>query len=136
MSDLSAEPLPARLRLPRSALIAVPVLVIGTLPLTVASPWWFLLLVLPMLIAAYIWRSGVDLGPHGVTVRAAFGTTSVGWPDVAGVQVRDGGRLWLARRDGGTVRLHTLRIRDLPRLHAASGGRLGLPDAADGHGPE
>jgi len=117
-----------RLRMPRSALVAVVVLVVGTVPLASANPWLVALFALPVLVGVYVWRSGVDVDPGGVTVRAAFGASRVPWPQVAGLQVRDRGQLWLVRRDGSALRLPTMRSRDLPRLHAATGGRLGVPE--------
>ncbi len=120
----------AALRLPRSAFIAVAVLAVCTLPLVSVSPWLLVLLALPLLAGLYVWRSGVDIGADAVTVRAALASTTVPWPEVGGVEIRRGGELWLARRDGSAIRLPTLRARDIHRLHTASGGRLGLP--ADG----
>lgn len=116
--------------MPRSALIAVGIFAVCTIPLVSLSPWLVLLLGLPVLAGVHVWRSGVDIGAHGVTVRAAFGTVAVPWDDVAGVQIRRRGELWLVRRDGGTLRLPTLRVRDMHRLHGASDGRLGLPPDA------
>ena len=118
-----------RLRMPRSALVAVVVLVVCTIPLASVSPWLLLLFALPAAIGAYVWRSGVDLDAEGIEVRAAFGSTRVPWGAVAGLQVRSRGELWLQRRDGTAVRLPVLRSpRDLPRLHEASAGRLGVPE--------
>jgi len=114
-----------RLRMPRSALVAVVVLVVGTIPLASVSPWLLLLFALPAAVATYVWRSGVDVDDRGLEVRAAFGSTWVPWGDVAGLQVRRRGELWLRRRDGTAVRLPVLRSpNDLPRLHEASAGRL------------
>ncbi|MGI8681374.1 MAG: PH domain-containing protein, partial [Mycobacteriales bacterium] len=60
---------------------------------------------------------------------AAFRSTWVPWAQLAGLQTRGRGELWLVRTDGTAVRLPVLRSpRDLPRLHAASAGRLGVPD--------
>lgn len=115
--------------MPRSALLAVGIFALCTIPLVSVDPWLIVLLVLPALAGMYAWRSGVDLHPDGVTVHAAFGSTTVGWADVAGVHVRRG-ELWLARRDGGALRLPTLRTHDIHRLHEASQGRLGLPAEA------
>ncbi len=127
MPDLTAQPAPARLRMPRSALLAVLVLAICVIPMAAVSPWLLALFVVPLLAGLYVWRSGVDIDRDGIAVHAALATTTVPWPDVAGVEVRDGGPLFLIRRDGGALRMPTLRARDLPRLHQASGGRLGVP---------
>ncbi|MDQ3464278.1 MAG: PH domain-containing protein [Actinomycetota bacterium] len=117
----------ARLRMSRSALLAVGIFVICTIPLVSVSPWFLAVLALPVLAGVHVWRSGVDIGADGVTVRAAFRSVTVPWADVAGVEVRRQGELWLVRRNGASLRLPTLRVRDLHRLHEASGERLGLP---------
>ncbi len=117
----------SQLRMPRSALFAVGIFVICTIPLVSVSPWLLILITLPVLAGIHVWRSGVDIDGDGVTVRAAFGSTTVTWADVAGVEVRRKGELWLVRRDGGALRLLTLRLRDIHRLYQASQGRLGLP---------
>ncbi len=122
----------AQLRMSRSALIAVGIFSVCTVPLVSVKPWLVVLLALPVLAGFHVWRSGVDIDADGVTVRAAFGTTTVAWRDVAGIQIRGRGHLRLVRRDGAALRLPTLRVRDIHRLHEASGGRLGLPaDAAE-----
>lgn len=111
--------------MPRSALVAVVVLVVGTIPLASVSPWLLLLFALPAAVAAYVWRSGVDIDDEGLAVRAAFGSTRVPWSAVAGLQVRSRGELWVQRLDGTAVRMPVLRSpNDLPRLHEASAGRL------------
>jgi hypothetical protein len=112
--------------MPRSALLAVGIFAICAIPLVSVSPWLLGLLLLPILAGIHVWRSGVDIDADGVAVRATFGSTTVPWEDVAGIQVR-GGDLWLVRRGGGTLRLPSLRLRDVHRLHEASQGRLGLP---------
>ncbi|MGI8530241.1 MAG: PH domain-containing protein [Geodermatophilaceae bacterium] len=117
----------SRLRMPRSAWLAVGIFVVCTIPLVSVSPWLLILLVLPVLAGVHVWRSGVDIGQDGVRVHAVLGSAKVPWADIAGVEIRRRGELWLVRREGGAFRLPTLRLRDIHRLHAASGGRLGLP---------
>lgn len=118
----------ARLRMPRSALLAVGIFAVCVIPVAAVHPGLLVLLALPALAAGHVWRSGVDLDRVGVTVRAAVGSTKVAWADVAGVQVRGRGELWLVRRDGVALRLPALRVSDLTRLSAASQGRLGPPN--------
>lgn len=124
---------PARLRMTRTAMIGVGILTVCMLPLVAVSSWLLVLLVLPVLAGVHVWRTGVDIDEAGVTVRATLGTVAVPWLQVSGVQVRGRGELWLVRRDGGSLRLPTLRVRDLGRLHEASGGRLGLDPAGSDH---
>jgi len=117
----------SRLRMSRSAWLAVGIFLLCTIPLISVSPWLLALLALPILAGVHVWRSGVDIGEDGVTVRAALGRRHVPWDDIAGVQVRRRGELWLVRRDSQELRLASLRLRDIHRLHEASDGRLGLP---------
>ena len=59
-----------------------------------------------------------------MTVRSLVGRRHVPWSEVAGIRVGGRGELWLVTTAGTQVRLPVLRLRDLPRLAAASGGRI------------
>jgi hypothetical protein len=117
----------ARLRMSRVALLPVVFLVVCVLPLAVAASWTLVFLLVPVLAAAYVLRVGVDVGDGGVTVRSVAGSRSVPWDDVAGIRVGERGDLWLVTARGTELRLPVLRARDLPRLAAASGGRIPAP---------
>ena len=114
----------ARLRLSRTALVPVLVLAICFLPLAAASPWTALVLVVPLALAAWVLRVGVDVGDQGVTVRTLAGHRAVPWRELAGIRVGERGGLWLVTTRGTELRLPALRARDLPRLAALSGGRI------------
>lgn len=115
--------------MPRSALVAVAVLVVCLIPMAAVEPWLSVLYLVPVLAGVFVWRSGVDIDGNGVLAQAALGSTFVAWEQVAGLEIRRRGELWLARRNGTAVRLPILHSpRDLPRLHAATGGRLGVPE--------
>jgi len=51
----------------------------------------------------------------------------VPWQDVAGLRVGSRGELWLVTTRGTELRLPVVRMRDLERLSAASGGRIPAP---------
>lgn len=119
---------PARLRLSRTALLPVLVLLIGCIPLAaVAPPWTFLVLVLPLALAAWALRVGVDIGDDGITIRSVAGHRDLPWRELAGIRVGRRGDLWMVTTHGTEVRLPVLRPRDLPRLSALSGGRIAVP---------
>lgn len=116
-----------RLRVPRTALIAVAAFAICVLPLASARAWLALLWILPAAAGAWVLRTGVDVDRDGLTVRAVAGSRRIGWDDVAGLAADRGGRLSAVLRAGGAVRLPVARARHLPLLSAASGGRVPDP---------
>jgi hypothetical protein len=115
------------MRMNRTALLPVALLALCVVPAAAATPWTALLFLLPVLAAAWVLRVGADVGGDGVTVRSLVGSRHVPWDRVAGLRVGDRGRLWLVTTAGTQVRLPALRARDLPRLAAASGGRIPAP---------
>jgi hypothetical protein len=117
----------ARLRMSRTALLPVVVLVFCVLPLATATPWLLLLLVVPAALAAWVFRVGVDVGDDGVTARSLVGARTVAWHQLAGIRVGERADLWLVTTAGTEVRLPVLRARDLPRLAELSGGRIPAP---------
>jgi hypothetical protein len=118
---------PARMRMSRTALLPVLVLVICALPLA-ASAWWGLfVLLIPLVAAAWVLRVGVDVGEDAVTVRSLVGSRRVPWERLAGIRAGDRGALWLVTTSATEIRLPVLRARDLPRLAALSGGRIDVP---------
>ena len=119
----------ARFRMSRTALLPVGLLLLCVVPAAAASPWALLLLLLPALAAAWVLRVGVDVagddaGPGGVTVRSLVGRRHVPWAEVAGLRVGARGELFLVTTVRTEVRLPVVRVRDLERLSAASGGRI------------
>ena len=120
----------ARLRMNRVALLPVVLLVVCVLPLAFAAGWTLVFLLVPVLAAAYVLRTGVDVGDGGVTVRSLAGSRAVPWDDVAGIRIGERGDLWLVTVRGTELRLPVLRARDLPWLAAVSGGRIPAPGPA------
>ncbi|MGY1825070.1 MULTISPECIES: PH domain-containing protein [unclassified Blastococcus] len=120
---------PSRFRMTRSALIPVVLLALCVLPTALVSAWTLLLLLIPAVVTAWVLRAGVDVGEDGITARSLLGSRTVAWPELSGIRLGERGRLWLVTTAGTEVRLPVLRVRDLPRLAAASGGRLADPSA-------
>jgi hypothetical protein len=118
---------PARLRMSRTALLPVAVLALCVVPLATASTWTLVLLLVPLAVALWVLRVGVDVRDDGLTVRSLAGQRSVTWSELAGIRVGQAGDLWLVTTGGTEVRLPVMRPRDLPRLAALSGGRIDVP---------
>ena len=125
---------PARLRMNRTALFPVGLLALCTVPLAFAASWTPVLLVIPLIVALWVLRVGVDIADDGLTVRSLAGQRHVPWAEVAGIRVARRGDLSLVTTRGTEVHLPVMRARDLPQLAALSGGRieLPLPPKADG----
>ena len=132
----------ARFRMSRTALLPVGLLLLCVVPAAAVAPWAVLFLLLPALAAAWVLRTGVDVAgdrpgeaaphvPAGVTVRSLVGRRHVPWPDVAGLRVGSRGELWLVTTRGTELRLPVVRVRDLPQLSTASGGRIPSPEATE-----
>ncbi|MGI8721413.1 MAG: PH domain-containing protein [Geodermatophilaceae bacterium] len=121
-----------RLQMNRISLVPAVVAMVCALPLATARPWLLLILLLPAAWICYVLRSGVDVDDDGLVVRALFGSVRIPWARISGVLIGKGQDLSVVTVEGGAVRLPSLRVRDLPRLYEASGGRLGLSAAADG----
>ena len=118
---------PARLRLNRTALIPVGLLALCTVPLAFAAPWTPVLLVIPLAVALWVLRVGVDISDDGLTLRSLAGQRHVPWSDVAGIRVAPRGDLFVVTTRGTELHLPVMRARDLPQLAALSGGRIDVP---------
>jgi Bacterial PH domain len=112
------------MRMSRTALVPVVLLLVCVIPLASASPWALVVLLLPLAAAAWVLRVGVDVGDEGVTARSVVGRRTVAWNELAGIRVGARGGLWLVTTRGTEVALPVLRARDLPRLSELSGGRI------------
>jgi hypothetical protein len=111
----------------RIALFPVGLLALCTIPLAFAASWTPVLLVIPLAVALWVLRVGVDIADDGLTVRALAGQRQVPWHEVAGLRVARRGDLWLVTTHGTELHLPVMRARDLPRLAAFSGGRIDVP---------
>jgi hypothetical protein len=111
----------------RTALFPVGLLALCTVPLAFAAPWTPILLLIPLAVALWVLRVGVDIADDGLTLRALAGERRVPWDELAGIRVATRGELWLVTTAGTEVRVPVMRARDLPRLAALSGGRIDVP---------
>jgi hypothetical protein len=127
---MAAVTAPARLRMSRTSLVPVALLFVCVIPLATAALWTLVFLVVPLAVAVWALRAGVDIDDSAVTVRGAFGARRVPWTHLAGIRIGTRRSLWLVTTEGGEVRLPVLRVGDLPRLAALSGGRIRTPEPA------
>jgi hypothetical protein len=117
--------------------LVVPFLLFGVAPLAftgesaqgapaVVGPQSLLLLI-PILAAAFIARTSTTVSEDGVTIRALFGRKRLPWSEVRGLSV-DARTVYAVCADG-SVRLPCVRVSDLAAVSKASGGRL--PEVAE-----
>lgn len=114
----------ARIRVPRTALVACFFLFLCVTPLAFYVPWMLLAYFLPAAALLWVLRAGVDVGPPGVTARALLVARNYPWEIVRGLLIGPRGDLRLVLADGSRVRLPVARARHLPMIAGASGGRL------------
>ncbi len=92
------------------------------------GPYLVVLVVIPLGVAVWSWRSGTDADESGLTVRAALGRRRIPWSNVAGV-FTEGDQVSAQLTSGRAITLPAVGAADVPRLVAASGQELGpAPD--------
>jgi hypothetical protein len=111
----------------RTALLPVALLALCAVPLATLSAWTLVVFLVPLAVAVWVLRTGVDIGDEGLTVRSLVGSRTVAWSELAGIRVAERGALWLVTTRGTEVRIPVIRARDLPRLAELSGGRIEVP---------
>ncbi len=119
---------PTRVRMNRTALLPVGLLALCVVPLAFAASWTPVLLLIPLAVALWVLRAGVDFAEDGVTLRSLVGQRRVQWTELVGIRVAPRGDLWLVTTRGTEVKVPVMRARDLPRLATASGGRIDVPE--------
>lgn len=109
-----------RIRYARAALLPLAVGVICAIPLAIGLGPWGLLVLIPFVLAAIaLLRVGADITEQEVLIRGALSTVPVRRDELTGLSVPDDRHVHLVRRDGSTVRIPTVRPRDLPGLRSA-----------------
>jgi hypothetical protein len=115
------------MRMSRTMLLPVVLFALCLLPVALLSTWALLVLLVPVLLAAWVLRVGVTVGDDGIAAQTLVGRRRIGWDELAGIRVGRRGELWLVTTRDTELRLPVLRARDLPRLSAVSGGRIDVP---------
>jgi len=95
----------------------------------VLGNWALPLLIFPALAAAAIARLRTVAGPETVTARGLVSSRTLPWSDVEGLKFSRGGWARACRADGDEVLLPAVTFATLPRLTAASDGRVPNPYA-------
>jgi Bacterial PH domain len=104
-----------RYRRNTSILIAGIVMFCGGIAL--ATSKWYLapVLLVPLAIIVWGWRSGTDVDADGVRVRALLGSRRISWSQINGF-TRHGDRILATLTTGRTVALPAVTPDDLPTL--------------------
>lgn len=103
-------------------------LAVSTLILIPALGNWALgLLIIPILASTAIVRLRTVAGEDTVTARSLLTTRTVPWADIEGLKFNRGGWARACRAGGETLLLPAVTFATLPRLTAASAGRVPNP---------
>ncbi|SBT68335.1 PH domain-containing protein [Micromonospora sediminicola] len=119
-----------RFRHNQAILAAAIVAFIGALPLAGARWWLLWVLLVPLAVGVWAWRSGTDADARELRLRALLGQRRVPWARVAELAGDPRGRAVARLDDGQVLVLPAVRATDLPRLITATGQEM--PDDAPG----
>lgn len=132
MSETESIELPAVFRITPVAYFAAFMMGVTSLALAGASLRYLgWTLVVPVLLALWIHRLRTIVTEDGVTAVSLRGRRSATWDQIAGLQFPKWGAVRAIRTDKSTLALPAITFRDLPRLSAASRGRIPDPYAID-----
>ncbi|MDR7300782.1 PH domain-containing protein [Haloactinomyces albus] len=123
--------LPDRLtfRITPLAIVGVLTVAVCISPAAAAAPWLLWLYLLPVGLLVWILRMRTTVDSTGLTARNVVRKSRIGWGDLQSLRVNE--RRWVRAvlHSHREVRLPAVRVRDLSRLAAMSGGRLSDPAA-------
>ncbi|ATO14586.1 chemotaxis protein CheW [Micromonospora sp. WMMA2032] len=118
-----------RFRHNQAILAAAIVAFIGALPLASARWWLLWVLLVPLAVGVWAWRSGTDADARELRLRALLGQRRVPWARVAELAGDPRGRAVARLDDGQVLVLPAVRATDLPRLITATGQEMPDDDA-------
>jgi hypothetical protein len=113
-----------RFRQNGAILVAVLIAFVSTVPVAGSGSIYAPLILVPLAIGLWAWRSGTDVDAAGLHVRAVLGTRSIAWGRVAELAADPRGRVSALLTDGNVIRLTAVRAADLPAVVAAAGEQL------------
>nr|WP_237421638.1 PH domain-containing protein [Gordonia sp. SID5947] len=123
--------MPQTFRIQRIAYFAVPMMFIVTVILAGASLVWLgWTLILPVLLGWWIVRIRTVVTEDGLKAVHTFSTREIAWNELDGLQFPRWSSVRAVLVNGARVRLPAITFADLPRLAAASRGRIPDPYAA------
>ncbi|GAA3693449.1 PH domain-containing protein [Gordonia hankookensis] len=123
--------LPQTFRIQRIAYFAVPMMFIVAVILAGASLVWLgWTLALPILLGWWIVRIRTVVTEDGLKAVHTFSTREIAWNELDGLQFPRWSSVRAVLVNGARVRLPAITFADLPRLSAASRGRIPDPYAA------
>jgi hypothetical protein len=118
-----------RFRQNGAILVAVLIAFVSTVPVAGAGWVYAPVILVPLVIGLWAWRSGTDVDAAGLHVRAVLGTRSIAWARVAELAADPRGRVSALLTDGNVIRLTAVRAADLPAVVTAAGEQLAGNDA-------
>jgi hypothetical protein len=103
-----------RVRRSGAAVVAAGIAFVGTVPL--AGVRWELspILLVPLLVGIWAWRSGTDVYPDRLKVRALIGSTSVPWDRITELAPDRQERITALLDNGNLIRLTGVTVGNLP----------------------
>ncbi|WP_307797089.1 PH domain-containing protein [Williamsia soli] len=132
MSEPQAIELPAEFRIHPIAYFAVFMMGVSALVLAgVSLPYLGWTLALPIVVAIWVRRLRTIVTEDGVTSVTLRGRRSATWDQISGLQFPRWGAVRAVLDDKSHLILPAISFRDLPRLSAASRGRIPDPYAID-----
>jgi hypothetical protein len=119
----SSRGLDATIKFRHSSAITVAAIIalIGGISVGSWQPVLLVLLVIPLAIAVWGWRSGTDVDANGVTVRAAIGRRRLQWSEIAGLETDADRHVVAVLANGARIVLTAVRAADLPALVKVTG---------------
>jgi hypothetical protein len=104
-----------RFRRNSAAAVAAIIALIGAIPLAAQGWAYALVLLVPLAVVLWAWRSGTDVRKDGLVVRALLGSRYVPWSEVTAL-VPHGGTVHAQLTNGNRLPLALVRPADLPRV--------------------
>ena len=111
-------------RIPPLAILGAVLLAVCATPVAFGAPFLWLVYLVPLGVVVWVLRVRTIADADALTVRRIVGSRRVPWSEVSSLRLRDKGGVRAVLSDGAELPLPSVRIRDLPRLAAASGGHI------------
>jgi len=100
--------------------VAALIVALGALPIAAYHVLLAPVALIPLVVAAWLWRAGTDADAGGLRVRALLGSRFIPWSWVDRFAVGQRGKVYAHSVNGTTVPLPAVRAGDLKRLVQAS----------------